>query len=329
MASFAPSFRKAALLYNPAAGSRAERLRRDVDAVAQVFHAAGVAAEVVPTRGPGTASLQALELALHGCDCIVACGGDGTVNEAMQQMVAVRLPASLGVIPLGTGNGLAADLGISSRPRAAAQALLRAEPRRIAVGKMEWEFDPKVSPEGAARRSRYFMISAGAGADAEIIYRLSASLKQHTGKAAYYLQGWRLFWTHRFPCFEAEWETIEGNRRRETVGQVLVVRIANFGGVMRHFAPAADLYRDELRLAVFRSVRRRTILRHSIAATLNRFWQIPGLDFVSARQVTCRFAEGARVEGLVRVQLDGELLGALPVRFSIVPDALTLLAPRR
>jgi len=327
-----PSFRKAALLYNPAAGSRAERLRRDVEAVAAVFQAAGIAAEVVATRGPGTASLQALELVLHGCDCIVACGGDGTVNETMQQMVAMRLPASLGVVPLGTGNGLAADLGISSQPRAAAQALLQAEPRRIAVGKMEWEFDPvdrETSPESEAGRSRYFMIAAGAGADAEIIYQLSNSLKRRTGKAAYYLQGWRLFWTHKFPLFEADWVTMEGKGHRATVGQVLLLRIADFGGLTRHIAPGADLFRDELRLAVFRSVRRRTIVRHSIAATLNRFWNIPGVEFVSARQLTCRFAETAGAEGPVRVQVDGELLGSLPVRFSIVPDAITLLAPRR
>src|SRR5947209_10557169 len=103
------AMKKVALLYNPVAGSHGRDRHRAalLERVAAVLRIAGVEALPVATHGPGAAPAQAMEMISGGCDTIVACGGDGTVHEAMQQMVEQRTPAALGVIPLGTGNATA------------------------------------------------------------------------------------------------------------------------------------------------------------------------------------------------------------------------------
>src|SRR5208337_3314141 len=70
--------RKVVLLYNPIAGKNRERRRADVEAAAQVLRAAGIKAETVATRAPGSAGAQAREAVAEGYDTVLACGGDGT-----------------------------------------------------------------------------------------------------------------------------------------------------------------------------------------------------------------------------------------------------------
>ena len=126
--------RKVVLLYNPIAGKNRERRRADVEAATQVLRAAGIDAQPVPTRAPGSAGEQAREAVAEGCDTVLACGGDGTIHEVVQGLAGTDTP--LGVIPLGTGNSLANDLGLARNPVRAAKAILTSEPRRIALGKV-------------------------------------------------------------------------------------------------------------------------------------------------------------------------------------------------
>jgi diacylglycerol kinase (ATP) len=322
--------RRAALLYNPIAGQRRSRRLAEIEAAAGVLRAGGVETEVVATHGPGTASGQALELIAAGCDTILACGGDGTVHEVMQGMVAERSQAALGMIPVGTGNALASDIGLPKHAVKAARALLNAEPNRIAVGRMEWDEAP-----GREAGSRYFIVIGGAGADAAMLYELAVAIKERHGMAAYYAQAWRLFFTYPMTPFMVEIE--EPERRSLVVAQVMATRIQNFGGLVRRVAPGADLLRPELRLVLFTTPRRGVFLRHALASAAGRVHPVVGVEIASAQKILCRpltdlehpggpWPAGARRVG---VQADGEVLGGLPVRMSVVPDALTLLMPAR
>jgi YegS/Rv2252/BmrU family lipid kinase len=329
-----PTFRKAALIYNPIAGTRSSRRRAQVDAAAAVFRTAGVEVQIEPTRAAGSASQQAMEAAEAGCDAIIGCGGDGTIHELIQEVVATRARVSLGVIPLGTGNGLAADLGIPRRPEAAARILLASEACRIAVGKIESTLP------GGVTQSRYFIITAGVGADAEMLYQISLGFKQRHGLAAYYAHAVRLIASHRFVPFEVEFRTAgdPGQPRREVVSQALGVRIATFGGLVRKLAPGASLRSDAMRLLLFKSPRRMAFIRHVLGSALGRsLGNIPDVELVFADEAVCTaITEGtqlpagwhdAPVSSRIYAQADGELVGGLPVRLSMVRDALTLLMP--
>src|SRR5437868_14725829 len=128
--------RKAALIYNPASGRDRHLHLKKVETAASVLRAAGVDASLIPTRGPDTGGAQALEAIAAGHDTIFACGGDGTLNDVLQGLV--RDPANgiihasdvaLGIVPLGTGNVVASDQGVSWDPATAIRQQLEFQPR--------------------------------------------------------------------------------------------------------------------------------------------------------------------------------------------------------
>ena len=310
--------RKVVLLYNPIAGKNRERRRADVEAAAQVLRAAGAKAELLATRAPGSAGQQAREAVAEGYDTVLACGGDGTVHDVVQGLAGTEIP--LGVIPLGTGNSLGNDLGLSRNPARAAETILASEPRRIALGRLE-------HPDGAPQNSRYFIAIAGAGVDARMLYQMNIAAKQWGGMSAYYGEAFRLFLTHRFQRFEVEWRDRQGEVHQTPVTQIMAVRLRQFGGVLRWLAPDADLESDDLQLVLFRTANRFSYCLYLLRALLQKRWETPGVDLVCAREATCRSIPSEPSEH-VYAEADGELLGGLPLRFSTVPKALTLLVPR-
>ena len=106
--------RRVALIYNPVSGQHSNGRRAAINKALAVLHAAGIEAEALETIGPGSAAAQAEEAARRGCDTIIACGGDGTVHEILQSLVGTDV--ALGVVPLGTANALATNLGLRTTP---------------------------------------------------------------------------------------------------------------------------------------------------------------------------------------------------------------------
>lgn len=125
-----------AFVVNPAAGAAARggRVRGLAEMARQCCAAAGVASEVAFTEGPGHGRELAAALADRGFSPIVACGGDGTVNEVASALL--RRDAVLGIVPAGSGNGLARELGISRRPGPALRTAVHGDDRTIDVGEL-------------------------------------------------------------------------------------------------------------------------------------------------------------------------------------------------
>jgi diacylglycerol kinase (ATP) len=305
---------KALLLYNPFSGRRRGRRVNDVESVQVVLRTGGVEATSLATAGPSDAAAQVEQAIRDGCDTVFACGGDGTVHDVVQGLVGSD--AALGVIPLGTANSLANDLGLPQSPTGAARAALNAKPRRISVGQVVYR-----NFQGG-KSARYFTVTAGVGVDAHLFYKLNPLAKRHLGMAAYYAKATRLWLTHKMEKFVVE---LEGESSRSTeVSQLLAVRIRYFGGVLRELAPGASLDREDLRLVMFHTRSRAAYLGYILRGLLGVNWQIPGIELLHASGVNCR---STGEESRIFVEADGELLGTLPVEISVVPDALTILAP--
>jgi len=313
--------RRAVLLYNPRSGGAHARRESIIDRTIAALRALGIQAEKEATRGPREAGEQAQRLAGEGFDSIIACGGDGTVHDVLQGVVGT--PASLGVIPLGTANSLAQDLGLSNDPTKAAAQLVEATSHRVAVGQIEFQRGPE-------RKSHYFTVAAGIGMDAALFYRINAQFKQRWGMAAYVVQSVRMWALARFHPFVAEWfDTDAKQQRSEIVTQLLVVRIANFGGVLNRLAPGADLLRDDFRLVLFKTANKARYLRFSMGRLMNRDWRDPNIELVHASQINCiPYESGRGAAPVIYAEADGEWLGRLPVSVKAVPNALNLLVPK-
>jgi YegS/Rv2252/BmrU family lipid kinase len=307
--------RKAALLYNPLSGGRRPRRLADVEAAAQVLRSAGVEVFTAATRSAAETGDQAQEAVAAGCDTVLACGGDGTIHDVLQGMVGS--PAALGIIPLGTANALAHDVGLPLSPVAAARAALAAKKRRIAVGRVEYlDFSGN-------RASRYFTVAAGVGVDAHLFYKLNPLAKSRLGMASYYAKATCLWLTHPLQLFPVEITQGKALRQAE-VSQLLAVRIGNFGKVLRELAPGASLDRKDLRLVLFHTRNRFTYLRYILRGMLATTWKGKQIELADGDRAVCRAPE---LQSRIFVEADGELLGTVPTEITMVADAVTILAP--
>jgi diacylglycerol kinase family enzyme len=243
--------------------------------------------------------------------------------------VLANTNVALAVLPMGTANALAHDLGLPTNIVAAAQAALHAAPRRVALGRVDY-LDFESNPG-----SRLFIVAAGAGVDAHLFYKLHAGTKQRMGMTAYYTKAWQLWFTHPMIRFRVEFaETGSDELRQADVTELMAVRIRNFGGVLQELAPGASLDRNDLRLVFCRTASRLAYLLYVTRGLLRSSWKVPGIDLAHSKRVSCKylpapaFADGT-AHPKVYVEADGELVGTLPAEITMVPDALTLLAPAR
>jgi YegS/Rv2252/BmrU family lipid kinase len=320
--------RKAALLYNPESGGSRARRQAELESALALLRGANVETQLVLTDSRAHAKEKVRQAVLAGFDTIFACGGDGTIHNVIQ--VLANTSTALAILPMGTANALAHDLGLPMNVTAAARAALDAAPRRIALGQIQC-----LDLEGRPR-TRFFIVAAGAGVDAHLFYRLRTGTKQRMGMAAYYAKAWQLWFSYPMIRFQVEFsETAPGDSRRAEVTELMAVRIRNFGGVLQELAPGASLDRNDLRLVFCSTASRLAYLLYVTRGLLRRNWKVPGIDLAHSVRVSCQYRRCSASEGspqtqpVVYAEADGELVGTLPAEITIVPEALTLLAPSR
>ena len=309
--------RRALLLYNPVAGRNPARRQRELDLALNILRAGGVEVRTEPLESPTSAATQAQQAIATGYDAIIACGGDGTMHAVLQGMVGAS--ATLGVLPAGTGNVLAKNLGLPLQVGAAAHALLRSQPRQVAVGKIE-----SASAEG--KLTRYFLLNAGVGLDALGIYRSTYAWKARFGVWAYYLHGLRLAATHRFPLFTAEFSDRSGAPRKEAVSQAAAFRVPTLGWPIGSLTPQASLERDDMQILLFKTQRRLRYMQYSLRSAFNLPRDTPEIESLHGRELFCTATTSSSSEKIY-AQADGEPLGTLPVRITMATEKVSLLFP--
>jgi YegS/Rv2252/BmrU family lipid kinase len=310
--------RRATFIFNPVSGHRQARRRADVEAAAAVLRGAGGEVSLAPTSAPGAAAQLASEAVAAGADTIFACGGDGTVHEVLQGLIGTE--AALGIVPLGTANSLAWDLGIPRNVARAATAALGSKAEKIAVGRVLYR------SAGGEPASRYFIMNVGIGMDALLFYRLNAIWKQRMGMSAYYFEAFRQWCTARYEYFDCEFATPAGEVRHECVTQAMSVRVADFGGIVGKLAPGANLRRDDMRLLLFKTARRSDYLRYMMRTAVRARWTVPGVELADAVRLHCSCQDDARK---IYVEADGELLGTLPAQVEMAGERVVrLLMPQ-
>lgn len=314
-----PTFamRRVALVENPESGQSSPRRSATVREALTALESAGVQVEHLTIDGPGSGAVLAREAVGRGCDSIIVCGGDGTVHEVMQYLVGTSI--ALGIVPMGTANALASNLGLPKSPAKAIHALLAARPVQVPVGRIFFRTN-----EGD-ERCRYFTVAAGVGADALLMARMDPALKRRLGYVLYLIEAFRIWVSHPFPLFETRFvDNGNGRLRVEEASQLLAVRVHSFGGVLGTLAPCATLHSENLCLLAFKTRSRYRYLRFLLAVVGKRHTFSREVELVQAGAVEC-LPNGSRSP--VYVEADGEVLGQLPARIEIAAETLTLLIP--
>lgn len=311
-----PVMRRVALIYNPASGQYSARRAAIIREAIDLLRNAGIEAEALETDAPGSAASHADAAMQRGCDAIFACGGDGTVHEILQRLVGT--PVALGVVPMGTANALAQDLGLGRSPLNAVRVLLGAVPTEVPVGRISYR------DNAGAECSRYFTVAAGIGADALLMSRLDAELKRRFGYVLYLIEAFHVWATTSFPLFKVALTASPGEPpRTEHVSQLLAVRVHSFGGALGKLAPGATIRKGALRLLAFKTRSRLRYLTFLLAVLVGRHTFHEHVELFEAASVECSPPDGEAIY----VEADGEVLGTLPARMEIASQKLTLLVP--
>ena len=297
--------RDAVLIVNPIAGGG--RRVPQLDEARRIFRKAGIETELQETTAPGEATLLARRAVEQSRQLAIVCGGDGTVNEAVNGLACSQVP--MAVLPSGTANVLAKELGLPWNLPRAAEIMARAPYRRIALG--------LAIPEKSSGEPRYFLSLAGAGADGALVSAVRPETKTKAGILAYWQEGFRQLSQYNFPLFR----TMMADGPIDA-SLVIVGRTKHYGGPFK-ITTEADLLRPEFELAF---VTTRSAWRYISYLPLIWAGKLRGarhVRFFKASSLHCASTSSSPV----LIQVDGEPAGCLPVDFRIVPDALTLAIP--
>lgn len=307
------TLQNALLIHNPNAGNGGNGRRRTLDEARKIFASGGIQVDLEETEGPGHATQIAQRASAAGRGLVIACGGDGTLNEVVNGLASQqnghRVPLAL--LPGGTANVLAKELGLPWNITRAAKELVRGHVKEIALG--------LATPLEEPQKKRYFLSVAGAGPDGTIVYSLDLDLKARVGILAYWWQGAREVFRYKYPHFRV----VTGDQKLD-VSLVVVGRTKHYGGPFQ-ITTEADLYADEFEIMALTTQSGFRYLSYLPTLWLGKLRGCEGVHYWKCNSIVCEPLDGKPVYA----QIDGEPLARLPVEFKIVPRALKLLVPRK
>ena len=302
----------ALLIHNPNAGNGGHARRSTLDQARHIFSRGGIATEIAETTGPGHATEIACRAASEGRQLVIACGGDGTLNEIVNglatQQNGHRVPLAL--LPGGTANILAKELDLPWDIPSAAKKLVRGTVKEIALGLAT----PLEQPE----KKKYFLSVAGAGPDGMIVYSINLGLKARVGILAYWWEGIREVFRYQFPHFR-----VVSGGRKVNASLVIVGRTQNYGGPFK-ITTEADLFEDRFEILTLTTRSGFRYLSYLPTLWLGKLRGTAGVDYFKTDSLVCEPLDS----NAIYAQIDGEPLARLPVEFRIIPRALKLLVPR-
>jgi diacylglycerol kinase (ATP) len=302
----------ALLIHNPNAGNGGNGRRRLIDEARRILSSSGIEADLAETTGPGHATEIAQQAVRDQRQLVIACGGDGTLNEVVNGLANYanghRVPLAL--LPGGTANILAKELDLPWDIPCAARRLVNGEIREIALGLAI----PLEQPD----RKRYFLSVSGAGPDGMIVYSVDLGLKARVGILAYWWQGAREVLRYTFPRFRVR----TGDHQLEAT-LVVVGRTKNYGGPFK-ITDQADLFEDRFEVMALTTQSGFRYLSYLPPLWMGNLRKEEGVHFWKAESLVCEPLDS----NPVYAQVDGEPLTRLPIEFSIAPRALKLLVPR-
>ena len=281
------------VILNPAARSeRAKRWRARVESLAE-------GCTVCTTTAPGEAEILARHAVQEGFEKIIAAGGDGTIHEVVNGLA--NSTATLGLLPIGTVNVFAMELGLPSNNLDLCWDIIQGDHTRLV--------------DLPSANEKYFVQLAGVGLDAQVVKETSARLKRNFGPLSYLISAAQVA-SRRPPRLFIESE----DTSVEEGSFVLVGNGRRYGGPFPFFKQAV-IDDGLLDVVVFKQLGYLEIIKYLQDVFFSSEIRLPEVEYFQTRALR------VTSEQHVPVELDGELVGTCPVEFQMRERALRVLAP--
>jgi diacylglycerol kinase (ATP) len=288
----------AVIIGNPNSGSAGDE--GYLERFAETLRTGGLEVEVLNTERPDHATELA---AMAGDQLVIAAGGDGTVNEVVN---GLSKDATLGILPLGTANVLARELGLPLKPEDACERILTGTVVRMDVGVATDE-------EGTERR---FTCMAGIGFDANVVREVTPRFKRYLRSLAFPLVALKVYFQGDLP----DLHVVDGDTTR--VAQFAVVANGRYYGGEFEMAEDASLGSGELEVVLIEKVS--LLLRPDILARILAKSPLDrAMKSFTSQEIMAKSLETRGTH--VPVQIDGEVWGHLPMSFRIEPACVEVI----
>lgn len=296
--------RRTLVVLNPVSGQDdPSRVRRRIGGALAVR---GAAFDLVETTGAGDAEAFARDAVRLGYRAVVAAGGDGTIAEVITGLAGTGVP--LGVIPQGTANQVASNLGIPADVERAVEVVVNGVPAPMDLGQLG--------------DGRYFALIAGAGWDAEVMSTATRQLKERWGFGAYLIAGLRSVITPPSASFRI---TADGQTFEISAATVLLANVgqifADILPVNFKIGPGVSFSDGLLDVCIFAP---RTL--PEVATVL---WRVASRRYVGDERIIYLQAREISIvaDPPVITQLDGDCIGHTPLTARAVPAGVQVLVP--
>jgi len=303
------------IIANPIAGGWRGRRRRE-EAIRFLKSRLHIS-EVRWTQRRGDAEQWAREAAAGNVGLVICSGGDGTINELANGLAGS--PVAIGILPAGTVNVIACELGIPFDPVKATVCILKGKTERFHIGCAEYHplaAEPVGPDIPSSFQKRCFLFAAGLGFDASVCHLVNPAFKRWGHKLAYCIDGLRLFIRYRSPRLRV---TLDG-AAPTACSELIVAKARSYAGRF-HVAPEASLRKPDLDACMFLRPGRWNLVRYALGIARGKH--------TTYSDVLCRKAQTVEVtaDKPVHLQLDGDAVGTTPVRFTLQRDALSIVVP--
>jgi YegS/Rv2252/BmrU family lipid kinase len=260
------------------------------------------------TRSPGDATVVAARAAQEGRSLVVVCGGDGTINEAVNGLAGSE--TALAVIPAGTANVWAKEIGVPRQPVAALEVAIRGQARRMDLG---------LASPSSGEGGRYFFMMAGLGLDGSIAAALPLNVKRYLGATTYAIMavGQSLRYRGQRVKLVVDDQPLDAS--------LLMMVVGNTRGYAGITQVTSRAYADDglLDVCVFQGRHTLDIIFHALRVAAQAHLKASPVLYGRARRLE------VHSERPLPAQLDGDFYPGYPTVFEAVPAALTVMVPRK
>lgn len=291
-----PFRRSIHIIFNPHAGARRRQL---LDRVIAQLKATGADVFLEETKAAGHATELARAAARAGvADVIVAAGGDGTINEVARGLLGQGVP--LGIVPLGTANVLAVEIGLKREVVEIVDMLLSGPAQLVGTGLVD---------------GRIFLLMVGVGFDGEVVHNITTGQKRRWSRLAFLYEGMKLWW--RGPGHVI---SLKVDGREKQASWAVVMNGQRFAGDFM-LSANGDITAPGLTLFLFKTGTRLALVRYMIALVMGRVAELRDVEILPMREAIISAPHGLAVE------VDGDARGGLPQTITQGTQFLRLVVP--
>jgi len=295
--------KKVKVIYNPSSGRQI--IQKRVDTICNILMDNGYLVGKYATKKKNDAMLETIQCCKEDWDIIVACGGDGTVNEVATGIVLGGQKIPVAILSAGTINDFANYMELPKTPQEFCNMIINNKTIDVDLGKVN---------------DKYFVNVAAGGLLTNVAHQVPSETKNVLGRIAYYLEGIKELPKQMFKAIRVNLESQEFKIENEEVFLFLITNTSSIGG-FKHFAPHAEVIDGFLDVIVIKKSEIQDVITIFISILKGEHIKHPNVLYFKTKKITIECNEE------IQVDIDGEYGGELPAVFEVLHNSFRIFIP--